>query len=406
MSSNSILIIKPYFSTILNLNKELHKQETLIEFYKIKCNNLTKIIEKKKKEIEEEEINLTNLFISKVEKEDFFINSTDYELKDIIEKAKNKKKNYEKKKDDYNKLKKTLEQKRNNLNLKMNKLSIEQLELFNLIKDIIINNINIDDENNELIQKYDKKIINENKNLIKRINEKCLEYKKNIDSLQKEINNKKNTKQLHSNKLRKRSLQLKEKSLSLKNSFFNINNEISTNYNYNPIKNLDRSKNNSSLSSIPINNNISSFIEVNNNNHNLTLNMPLSSKHINTNFYNYNNSDISIKNLNKSFYLLRNKRIEDDSKYSLNISHDIILYGNLCTRLLNNYKRDLRLIESLSPSDKNKNKKRSHSNTCSHFKKIEDKENLKNEIFFNNKYYKQNTIDFINESDSGIVINK
>ena len=406
MSSNPILIIKPYFSTILDLNKELHKQETLIEFYKIKCNNLNKMMKKKKKEIEKEEINLTNLFISTVEKENFFINSTDYELKDIIEKAKNKKKNYEKKKDDYNKLKKTLEQNRNNLNLKMNKLSIEQLELFNLIKDIIINNINIDDENNELIQKYDKKKINENKNLIKRINEKCLEYKKNIDSLQKEINNKKNTKQLHSNKIRKRSLKIKEKSLSLKNSFFNINNEISTNYNYNPIKNLDRSKNNSSLSSIPINNNISSFIEVNNNNHNLTLNMPLSSKHINTNFYNYNNSDISIKNLNKSFYLLRNKRIEDDSKYSLNISHDIILYGNLCTRLLNNYKRDLRLIESLSPSDKNKNKKRSHSNTCSHFKKIEDKENLKNEIFFNNKYYKQNTIDFINESDSGSVINK
>ncbi len=405
MSSNSILIIKPYFSTILNLNKELHKQETLIEFYKIKCNNLNKMIEKKKKEIEKEEINLTNVFISTVEKEDFFINPTDYELKDIIEKAKIKKKDYEKKKDDYIKIKKTLEQNRNNLNLKMNKLSIEQLELFNLIKDIILNNINIDDENNELIQKYDKKIINENKNLIKRINEKCLEYKKNIDSLQKEINTKKNRKSLHSNKLRKRSLKTKEKSLSLKNKNFNINNEISTNNNYKPIKNLDKSKNNSSFSSIPINNNISSFIEVNNN-QNLSLNLPLSCRLTNTNIYNHNNSDIRIKNLNKSFYLLRNKRIEDDSKYSLNISHDIILYGNLCTRLLNNYKRDLRLIESLSPSDKNKNKKRSHSNTCSHFKKIEDKENLKNEIFFNNKYYKQNTIDFINESDSGIVINK
>ena len=398
MSLNSIFILKPYFSTILNLNKELHKQETLIEFYKIKCNNLNKMIEKKKKEIEKEEINLTNLFISTVEKEDFFINPTDYELKDIIEKAKIKKKDYEKKKDDYIKIKKTLEQNRNNLNLKMNKLSIEQLELFNLIKDIILNNINIDDENNEVIQKYDKKIINENKNLIKKINQKCLEYKKNIDSLQKEINTKKNRKSLHSNKLRKRSLKPKEKSLSLKNTSFNINNEISTNYNYKPLKNLDKIKNNSSFSSIPINNNISSFIEVNNN-QNLSLNLPLSCRLTNTNIYNHNNSDIRIKNLNKSFYLLRNKRIEDDSKYSLNISHDIILYGNLCTKLLNNYKRNLRLIESLSPSDKNKNKKRSHSiNTCTYFKKIEEKEKLKNEIFCNNKDYKQNTIDLVTDS--------
>ena len=54
MSSNPILIIKPYFSTILDLNKELHKQETLIEFYKIKCNNLNKMMKKKKKEIEKE----------------------------------------------------------------------------------------------------------------------------------------------------------------------------------------------------------------------------------------------------------------------------------------------------------------------------------------------------------------
>ena len=367
MSNNPVLILKKYFSTILNLNKELHKQETLIEFYKIKCNNLTKIIEKKKKEIEEEEINLTNLFISKVEKEDFFINSTDYELKDIIEKAKNKKKNYEKKKDDYIKLKITLEKNKNNLNLNMNKLSIEQLELFNLIKDIILNNINIDDENNEIIQKYNKNIINENKNLIKRINEKCLEYKKNIDALQKEIDNKKSSKQLHSNKLRKKSLKSKEKSLSLKNISFN--NEISTNYNYYPIKNFDKSKNNSSFSSIPIHNNISSFIEMNNN-HNFNLNMPLSSRYINTNIY--NNSDIKIKKLNKSFYLLRNKRIEDDSKYSLNISQDIILNGNLCTKLLNNYKNDLRLIETISPSDKNKNKKRAFSiNTSSYFKIID-----------------------------------
>ena len=56
MSSNPILILKPYFSTILNLNKELHKQETLIEFYKIKCNNLTKIIEKKKKKLKKKKL--------------------------------------------------------------------------------------------------------------------------------------------------------------------------------------------------------------------------------------------------------------------------------------------------------------------------------------------------------------
>ena len=188
MSNNPVLILKKYFSTILNLNKELHNQETLIEFYKIKCNNLNIINEKKKKEIEEKENQLTEIFITMVENENFFITASEIELKDIIEKAKEKKKNYNKKKEDYIKSKKILEQTKNDLNLKIKDLSAKQLESFNLIKDIILNNINLEDEDNEIIQKYDKKLIKQNKKLIKDLKEKCLEYKKNIDYLKNEIN--------------------------------------------------------------------------------------------------------------------------------------------------------------------------------------------------------------------------
>ena len=188
MSNNPVLILKKYFSTILNLNKELHNQETLIEFYKIKCNNLNIINEKKKKEIEEKENQLTEIFITMVENENFFITASEIELKDIIEKAKEKKKNYNKKKENYIKSKKILEQTKNDLNLKIKDLSAKQLESFNLIKDIILNNINLEDEDNEIIQKYDKKLIKQNKKLIKDLKEKCLEYKKNIDYLKNEIN--------------------------------------------------------------------------------------------------------------------------------------------------------------------------------------------------------------------------
>ena len=189
MSNNPVLILKKYFSTILNLNKELHNQETLIEFYKIKCNNLNIINEKKKKEIEEKENQLTEIFITMVENENFFINASEIELKDIIEKAKEKKKNYNKKKEDYIKSKKILEQTKNDLNLKIKDLSAKQLESFNLIKDIILNNINLEDEDNEIIQKYDKELIKQNKKLIKDLKEKCLEYKNNIDFLKNEIKN-------------------------------------------------------------------------------------------------------------------------------------------------------------------------------------------------------------------------
>ncbi len=195
MSNNPVLILKKYFSTILNLNKELHNQETLIEFYKIKCNNLNIINEKKKKEIEEKENQLTEIFITMVENENFFINASEIELKDIIEKAKEKKKNYNKKKENYIKSKKILEQTKNDLNLKIKELSAKQLESFNLIKDIILNNINLEDEDNEIIQKYDKELIKQNKKLIKDLKEKCLEYKNNIDFLKNEIdkqNQKKN----------------------------------------------------------------------------------------------------------------------------------------------------------------------------------------------------------------------
>ena len=172
MSNNPVLILKKYFSTILNLNKELHNQETLIEFYKIKCNNLNIINEKKKKEIEEKENQLTEIFITMVENENFFITASEIELKDIIEKAKEKKKNYNKKKEDYIKSKKILEQTKNDLNLKIKDLSAKQLESFNLIKDIILNNINLEDEDNEIIQKYDKELIKQNKKLIKDLKEK------------------------------------------------------------------------------------------------------------------------------------------------------------------------------------------------------------------------------------------
>ena len=188
MSNNPVLILKKYFSKILNLNKELHKQETLIEFYKIKCNNLNIINEKKKKEIEEKENQLTEIFITMVENENFFITASEIELKDIIEKAKEKKKNYNKKKKDYIKNKKILEQTKNDLNLTIKDLSAKQLESFNLIKYIILNNINLEDEDNEIIQKYDKELIKQNKKLIKDLKEKCLEYKENINYLKKEKN--------------------------------------------------------------------------------------------------------------------------------------------------------------------------------------------------------------------------
>ena len=190
MSNNPVLILKKYFSTILNLNKELHNQETLIEFYKIKCNNLNIINEKKKKEIEEKENQLTEIFITMVENENFFITASEIELKDIIEKAKEKKKNYNKKKEDYIKSKKILEQTKNDLNLKIKDLSAKQLESFNLIKDIILNNINLEDEDNEIIQKYDKKL-NPIKEQLTFIQKKKINLENKLEKIENIVNKEK-----------------------------------------------------------------------------------------------------------------------------------------------------------------------------------------------------------------------
>ena len=387
MSNNPVLILKKYFSTILNLNKELHNQETLIEFYKIKCNNLNIINEKKKKEIEEKENQLTEIFITMVENENFFITASEIELKDIIEKAKEKKKNYNKKKEDYIKSKKILEQTKNDLNLKIKDLSAKQLESFNLIKDIILNNINLEDEDNEIIQKYDKKLIKQNKKLIKDLKEKCLEYKENIDYLKNEIDKQNQKKKLNDSRKKRRNLSNKKTLSIYKNSYFNENNEIFNDYSH--LRNLYKSKN-SSLSTIPINNNLSSFLEPNHN-PNLSYNIQTSSHYMNTT----NDSINNLKYLNKTFYLLRHKRIEDDLKYSLNMSTDQILEGNLCKKLLKNYKKDFRLIKSLNP-EKNKYKfKKSHSMESNfNYKLIKNKNS---EIFIDDKYIKQNSINLGND---------
>ncbi len=90
-NEKAIKLLNTYIDNISSLSNEIKNKENLLLYYNLKLNKIKDEYDEINKEIIEEENNLIDTYISSVEEEDFYL-SPQLEIKDICERAKEKKK--------------------------------------------------------------------------------------------------------------------------------------------------------------------------------------------------------------------------------------------------------------------------------------------------------------------------
>ena len=376
-------ILNNYFNEISKLNREVQNKEKIIELYKLKYLNFKKNYDEIISNLNNENNKLTEEFINTIENEEFFHSPIDVEIKDLIEKIKEKKLKFHKKKEEFKLNQILLNQKKKSLNNKINQLNSEQKELYFYLKNLFLNNNNQNNNNNNdyLIENNNENYIlntNEdffikNKDLINEIKNETKDYLIKLENIKK-LKNKKNSLKTDTN------INFIRKKSSGKKRIKSVNLTTSKNFkNYSFSLPFNNSLKNSNLSSIQIN------------------------KEDKNSFYlDNNNNNYNIINPNKSFYLLLNTRLEQKSKSNSEIYLDDLGGKKICPKLFRNYKFNIKEDLNSSP---NKIKKRSNSLNRSEYNlRMEKRENSKGNIYVNGKYFIQQTIGKATNTINGISL--
>ena len=392
-------ILNPYFKKISQLNKEVQNKEKIIEFYKLKYLNIKQNYDEIISNLNKENNKLTEDFINAIENEEFFHSPIDVEIKDLIEKIKEKKLKFHKKKEEFKLNQILLNQKKKSLNNKINQLNSEQKELYFYLKNLFLNNNNNNNNNNNFndfknnnfnensLSNLNEDFFIKNKDLINEIKTETKDYLIKIDKIKK-LKNKKKPLKTDTN------INYNRKNSSGKKRFKSVNLTTSKNFKNNsfslPLNNILK---NSSLSSIQNNKDDKNSFYLENNNNNI--------HSINFDFYN-NNNNYNIINPNKSFYLLMNTRLEQKTKSNLEFSLDDLGGKKICPKLFRNYEFNIK--DDLN-SSQIKNKKRSNSSNTSEYNlRMKKRENTKGNICINGKYFKQETIGKATNTINGISL--
>ena len=446
-------ILKPYFSEISSLNESLKQHENMVDYYTLKSKMINDEIDNQLKQLNQEEIELSQKFITCVENEEFFIHPTEENV-ELINNAKQYKDVYNKKKEHYITQMKQIENKEKALNDKLNRLDSEKQELYKIICDLILNN----GKNLQSDNKKEEELINNNQGIIKVIKAKCSQIKNKSNtketkrtrsfsnsnnnnnrqhkgnSVNKNTHNKKRHYNISSspnktyNNASNYSISSSQIALNTKHKDNVRNNTSNNNHNKSNSKNKmngHRKRFNSSLSTKPKKNNSYSNIPIHLTNQ--------SNVHNNNNNNNHNVSSIAIKNnacdniknTNKSFFLLKNARLEKSLKHSSDIMSQEDLGGEYCCyKLLRNYKNDLKNVEDLSDDSHYLNKSSSnqyskalsvsrYKNNCNRSFTNEDKSLRRERLEYKlsntpklcvrGKYVNQNLIGQATDTENGIL---
>lgn len=445
-------ILKPYFSEISSLNQSLKQHENMVDYYTLKTKMINDEIDNQLKQLNQEEIELSQKFITCVENEEFYIHPTEENV-DLINNAKQYKDIYNKKKEQYITQMKQIENKEKALNDKLSQLDSEKQELYKNICDLILNN----GKNLQSDNKKEEELINNNQGIIKVIKAKCSQIKnknntketKRTRSFSNSNNNNNNNKQrkgssVNKNKNNKKrhynissspnktynnasnySISSSQIALNTKHKNNLHNNTSSNNHNGSNSKNkmngnrkrfnssltTTKPKKNNSYSNIPIH--LTNQSNVHNNNNNVS------------SIVIKNNACDNIKNTNKSFFLLKNARLEKSLQHSSNIMSQEDLGGEYCCyKLLRNYKNDLKNVEDLSDDSHYLNKSSSnqyskprsvsrYKNNCNRSFTNEDKSLRRERLEYKlsntpklcvrGKYVNQNLIGQATDTENGIL---
>ena len=282
----TVKVLDPYIEKIINLTNDIKKKENLLLYYNLKINKIKDEYDELTKDLIDEENILIETFITAIEKEEFYQSPANLELKDLAERAREKKSKYSKIKDDYDYDKLYMDKREQELQDRIDGLSNEEHNLYLILKEHILNDKDMnkikgdlemlsDDNNNNF-----NEIIKNNKPFLREAKSKMKDRKNELNNIRNEIKN------INDKKARKSMNHL------------NFNNNMSI------IK--THSDNNSNNNSMLDNSNNNSFL----------FNSDL----------NKTNSDINnpITNLNKTYYLRTNKPFYNSKNILMNRNN----YGN------------------------------------------------------------------------------
>ena len=326
----TLRILDPYIEKIRILSNDIKKKENLILYSNLKINKIKEEYDEVAKELIDEETNLIETYISAIEKEEFYLSPTSLELKELAERAREKKLKYSKMKNNYDYDKLYLDKKEQELQDKINKLPDKEHYLYLLLKEYILNDKDLNKIKNDLDLISDNNnnnniyndIIRNNKPFLKEAKDKMKGKKNELNNIRNEIKNN------YDKKARK----------SMNHLNFNNNMSIikthrdDNNSNNNSI--LDNSSNNSFLFNNSELNKTNSFIQnTRNPNLNKTYYLRTNKPYIKKNKTNKGNNLSNYYKMKSYSQFLRTDSSDKGSVNNKNGRRDIYI----CKRLLKNY---------------------------------------------------------------------
>lgn len=387
-------IIEPYFSKINELSKEISEKDKILAYYKIKLDKIKDEYNSINNELNDEENNLNEKFLSKIEKENFYLSPSEMELKELAEKAREKKKEYNKTLQDYSDCKLNLDDKENDIKTQVESLSNNDQQLYLILKEYILNDKDINNIKKDFSlnnTKNGKNLIDDKLMFLRETKNKLKEKKTELNNLKRQIKNKKE------NKLRKAMNHLNyDNNLSIIKSHSDISNNTSFLDNYE--NDNDKTENNSFLLSCELNRTNSSIGASRCGNVNKTY-------YLRTNKSYYDNREYKNKH--------KNHTLNKDNKKLLNTDEPLIenkkrvknlcvckrLLKNYCNKnksvdLNNNFILDLKLKGTIT-------KKEENSKSLFQQRK-EKRQDIDSYIYIHGNAYKQSLIEKATSSLNGV----
>ena len=395
-------IIAPYIEKIRNLSNDIKKKENLILYSNLKINKIKDEYDELTKELLEEENNLIETYISAIEKEEFYLSPANLEIKELAERARDKKLKYSKMINNYDNDKLYMDKREQELQDRINSLPENEHNLFLILKEYILNDKDINKIKNDLEllsddnnNKYDD-IIRENKPFIKETKNKMKDKKNEINDARDEINN-------NYEKRARKSMN----HINFNNNMSIIKTHRDENDNSNNNSILDNSSNNSFLFNNSELNKTNSSIQNNkltnlNKTYYLRTNKP---------FYNkqFSNKSGSINNgSNNTFKIKNNSNIlntDSSDKININNKNNKRKDVYICKRLLKNYcnkyndKNNNKFMLDLKMKEKKKNQ--SVPKSLYEQRRI-IREGLNDYIYINGNRYKQSLIGKATNTVNGV----
>ena len=395
-------IIAPYIEKIRNLSNDIKKKENLILYSNLKINKIKDEYDELTKELLEEENNLIETYISAIEKEEFYLSPANLEIKELSERARDKKLKYSKMINNYDNDKLYMDKREQELQDRINSLPENEHNLFLILKEYILNDKDINKIKNDLEllsddnnNKYDD-IIRENKPFIKETKNKMKDKKNEINDARDEINN---------NYEKRARKSMNHINFNNNKSIIKTHRDENDNSNNNSI--LDNSSNNSFLFNNSELNKTNSSIQNNkltnlNKTYYLRTNKP---------FYNkqFSNKSGSINNgSNNTFKIKNNSNIlntDSSDKININNKNNKRKDVYICKRLLKNYcnkyndKNNNKFMLDLKMKEKKKNQ--SVPKSLYEQRRI-IREGLNDYIYVNGNRYKQSLIGKATNTVNGV----